>query len=210
MSFWDILGTLLIKPLQLLFEVVFVMANRVVGDPGPCHHRAEPCDELPCAAALPARRRHAGGGARDGAAPAQGRGAHQKDLPRRRAHDDAADLLPAEQLQADLCAQGRDVAVSGDPVFHRGLRLPLESGAAARRVLRAHPRPRRARRPAHRGGRDGQRPAVSHDGDQPRLLRHLYQGQPAENEGAAVYHGAVFPRVSLHVSGGARVLLDAQ
>lgn len=25
MSFWDILGTLLIKPLQLLFEVVFVM-----------------------------------------------------------------------------------------------------------------------------------------------------------------------------------------
>ena len=35
MSFWDILGTLLIKPLQLLFEVVFVMANRVVGDPGP-------------------------------------------------------------------------------------------------------------------------------------------------------------------------------
>ena len=34
MSFWDILGTLLIKPLQLLFEVVFVMANRVVGAPG--------------------------------------------------------------------------------------------------------------------------------------------------------------------------------
>ena len=34
MSFWDILGTLFIKPLQLLFEVVFVMANRVVGDPG--------------------------------------------------------------------------------------------------------------------------------------------------------------------------------
>ena len=34
MSFWDILGTLLIKPLQLLFEVVFVIANRVVGDPG--------------------------------------------------------------------------------------------------------------------------------------------------------------------------------
>ena len=31
MSFWDILGTLLIKPLQLLFEVVFVIANRVVG-----------------------------------------------------------------------------------------------------------------------------------------------------------------------------------
>ena len=27
MSFWDILGTLLIKPLQLLFEVVFVMAK---------------------------------------------------------------------------------------------------------------------------------------------------------------------------------------
>ena len=30
MSFWDILGTLLIKPLQLLFEVVFVMANRII------------------------------------------------------------------------------------------------------------------------------------------------------------------------------------
>ena len=34
MSFFSILGTLLIKPLQLLFEVVFVIANRVVGDPG--------------------------------------------------------------------------------------------------------------------------------------------------------------------------------
>lgn len=33
MSFWDILGTLLIKPLQLLFEVVFVMANRVSATP---------------------------------------------------------------------------------------------------------------------------------------------------------------------------------
>lgn len=34
MSFFSILGTLLIKPLQLLFEVVFVIANRVVVDPG--------------------------------------------------------------------------------------------------------------------------------------------------------------------------------
>ncbi len=34
MSFFSILGTLLIKPLQLLFEVVFVIANRVIGDPG--------------------------------------------------------------------------------------------------------------------------------------------------------------------------------
>lgn len=34
MSFFNILATLLIKPLQLLFEVVFVIANRIVGDPG--------------------------------------------------------------------------------------------------------------------------------------------------------------------------------
>ena len=34
MSFWDILGTLLIKPLQLLFEVVFVMATLDGDDPG--------------------------------------------------------------------------------------------------------------------------------------------------------------------------------
>ena len=34
MSFANILGTLLIRPLQLVFEVIFTIANRVVGDPG--------------------------------------------------------------------------------------------------------------------------------------------------------------------------------
>lgn len=34
MSFLEILDTLLLKPLQLLFEVVFVMADRVIGNPG--------------------------------------------------------------------------------------------------------------------------------------------------------------------------------
>lgn len=34
MSFWEILDTLLLKPLQLIFEVVYVVANRVVGNPG--------------------------------------------------------------------------------------------------------------------------------------------------------------------------------
>ena len=34
MSFASILGTLLIRPLQLVFEVIFTIANRVVGDPG--------------------------------------------------------------------------------------------------------------------------------------------------------------------------------
>ncbi len=34
MSIWKILDTLLLKPLQLLFEVVYVMANKVIGNPG--------------------------------------------------------------------------------------------------------------------------------------------------------------------------------
>lgn len=34
MSFASILGTLFIRPLQLVFEVIFTIANRVVGDPG--------------------------------------------------------------------------------------------------------------------------------------------------------------------------------
>ncbi len=34
MSFFEILDTLLLKPLYLLFEVVYVMANKVIGDPG--------------------------------------------------------------------------------------------------------------------------------------------------------------------------------
>ena len=34
MSFWDILYTLLLKPLQLLFEIIYMMANRVIGNPG--------------------------------------------------------------------------------------------------------------------------------------------------------------------------------
>ena len=33
MSFWDILGTLLIKPLQLLFEVVFVLSLIHISEP---------------------------------------------------------------------------------------------------------------------------------------------------------------------------------
>ena len=34
MSFWEILDALLLKPLQLIFEVVYVVADRVVGNPG--------------------------------------------------------------------------------------------------------------------------------------------------------------------------------
>ncbi len=34
MSFLEILDTLLLKPLQLTFEVVYVVANRVTGNPG--------------------------------------------------------------------------------------------------------------------------------------------------------------------------------
>lgn len=34
MSFFSILGTLLIRPLRLLFEVIYMMAERVIGNPG--------------------------------------------------------------------------------------------------------------------------------------------------------------------------------
>ncbi len=34
MTFWEILDTLLFRPLQLLFEVIYTIANRVIGDPG--------------------------------------------------------------------------------------------------------------------------------------------------------------------------------
>ena len=34
MTFWNILDTLLLKPLQLLFEVIYTLANRVITNPG--------------------------------------------------------------------------------------------------------------------------------------------------------------------------------
>ena len=34
MSFWTILDTLLFKPLQLLFEVIYLLANRIIENPG--------------------------------------------------------------------------------------------------------------------------------------------------------------------------------
>ena len=34
MSFFSILGTLLIRPLRLLFEVIYMMAERLIGNPG--------------------------------------------------------------------------------------------------------------------------------------------------------------------------------
>lgn len=34
MTFFQILDSLLLQPLQLLFEVVYVNANRVIGNPG--------------------------------------------------------------------------------------------------------------------------------------------------------------------------------
>lgn len=34
MSFWEILDTLFLKPLYLLFEVIYVMADKVIGNPG--------------------------------------------------------------------------------------------------------------------------------------------------------------------------------
>ena len=58
MTFSETSGfTLLIQPLQLLFEVVYVTANRDHRRPRPVHHRAEPCHELSGAAALHAGRR---------------------------------------------------------------------------------------------------------------------------------------------------------
>ena len=33
MSFFDILGTLLIKPLELIFEVIYALSQRLLGDP---------------------------------------------------------------------------------------------------------------------------------------------------------------------------------
>ena len=34
MSFWAVLDTLLLKPLELIFEVVYVIVYRVIGNPG--------------------------------------------------------------------------------------------------------------------------------------------------------------------------------
>ena len=34
MSFLAILNTLILQPLQLFFEVIFTIANRLIGDPG--------------------------------------------------------------------------------------------------------------------------------------------------------------------------------
>ena len=34
MSFLSILNSLLLKPLELAFEVIYMMANRIVGNPG--------------------------------------------------------------------------------------------------------------------------------------------------------------------------------
>ena len=34
MTFWAILDTLLFKPLELLFEVIYTVAYRVIGNPG--------------------------------------------------------------------------------------------------------------------------------------------------------------------------------
>ena len=201
MSFWDILGTLLIKPLQLLFEVVFVMANRIVGDPGlaiialslamnflvlPLYRRADAMQEEEREMEL---RLHKGV-------------AHIKKTFR---GDERMMMLQTYYRQNNYkptyVLKGATSLFLEIPFFIAAYaflsNLALLHGVSFGPIRDL-------------GAPDGQRPAVSHDGDQPRLLRHLHQGQPAENKGAAVYHGAVFPRVSLHVSGGARVLLDAQ
>lgn len=34
MSFWTILNTLLLKPLQLVFEVIYMIAYRIIDNPG--------------------------------------------------------------------------------------------------------------------------------------------------------------------------------
>lgn len=34
MSFLEIVGTLLLKPLQLIFEIIYMVTNRLIGNPG--------------------------------------------------------------------------------------------------------------------------------------------------------------------------------
>ena len=34
MSFWEILDTAFLKPLQILFEMIYIMTNKVIGNPG--------------------------------------------------------------------------------------------------------------------------------------------------------------------------------
>ena len=209
MSFWDILGTLLIKPLQLLFEVVFVMANRVVGDPGlaiialslamnflvlPLYRRADAMQEEERETEL---RLHKGVAHIKKTFRGDERMMMLQTYYRQNNYKPTYVLKGATSLFLEIPFFIAAYAFLSNLELLHGVSFgPIRDLGAPDGLLT--------------GGRDGQRPAVSHDGDQPRLLRHLHQGQPAENKGAAVYHGAVFPRVSLHVSGGARVLLDAQ
>ena len=98
MTFFQILDSLLLQPLQLLFEVVYVNANRVIGNPGlsiivlslvmnflvlPLYMRADALQEEE----------------RDMEARLHRGVTHiKKDVPRRREDDDPADLLPPEPL----------------------------------------------------------------------------------------------------------------
>ena len=126
MSFFSILGTLLIRPLRLLFEVIYTMAERLIGNPGPVHHRAEPDDELPGAAALyaaptPCRRRSEQTELRLNKGVAH--------IKKTFSGDERMMMLQTYYRQNNYkptyVLRGATSLLSGDPVFHRGLPVSL-------------------------------------------------------------------------------------
>ena len=89
MSFFSIIDTILFKPLQLLFEVIYTLANRVITNPGAAIIVLSLLMNL---LVLPLYKRA------DALQEEEKNTAHQKGLQGRRENDDPADLLPAESL----------------------------------------------------------------------------------------------------------------
>lgn len=117
MPITQILYNLLLMPLQMLFEAVYRIAYSFIGNPGitiiifsltinflilPLYRRADALqeEERNIEQKLSRGVRHI-----------------KKDLPRRRADDDASDLLPSERLQATYVLRGATSLMLEIPFF---------------------------------------------------------------------------------------------
>ena len=207
MSVFEILDTLLLRPLQLLFEVIYMVADRIIGNPGlsiivlslvmnflvlPLYLRADAMQEEE----------------------------KQTEMRLRKGVSHIKKTFKGDERMMMLQTYYRQNGYKPTYVLRGAVSLFLEIPffIAAYRFLSgldllngvAFGPIADLGRPDGMLAVGGTAVNIHYDGGQPRILCDLYERKPGEAEDPAVRHGGLLPCIFIWFAVGACVLLDAE